>query len=491
MRSSYGWTLVASGLLIACGGDDDWPSGHTDSTSNGGGAGSGTGGSAPTATAAGGSSGGGSGGVANGGSANGGATSTSGGSAGASGGSGGAGANGGLAGSSGAGGAAPDDPLPVPGTEGFNCDPPVGKVPPLRTVTVAEGFTRPLFVTFAPGDPTRLFVVEQDGVIRVIDDGTLVEEPFLDLANNVEIQGNEQGLLGVAFHPDYADNGRFYVNYTAHSRVPRVPPNTTIVAEYTVSNDPNVAEPDSERVLLTQEQPARNHNGGMIAFGPDGFLYIGMGDGGGANDPDNNGQTLSVWLGKMLRIDVDASDAGEYGIPDGNMATPALPEIFHYGLRNPWRYSFDGCRGDLYLADVGQNDWEELNVVPHGAGNLNFGWKVCEGLHVRGSGAACDNEEFTAPILDYGRDVGNSITGGYVYRGSLVPSLRGTYFYADYSSQSFFAFRYVDGVMMNARELTDELDTSDGGITSFGQDYAGEVYVVRRNGLIQRIEAAP
>ncbi|HEY6727555.1 MAG TPA: PQQ-dependent sugar dehydrogenase, partial [Polyangiaceae bacterium] len=361
----------------------------------------------------------------------------------------------------------------------------------LRTVTVADDFTRPLLVTFAPGDPTRLFVVEQGGTIRVIEDGVTAEEPFLDLTANVETQGNEQGLLGLAFHPDYADNGRFYVNYTANAGVPDITANGTMVVEYTVSDDPNVAEGESERVILTQGQPARNHNGGMLAFGPDGYLYIGLGDGGGSNDPRENGQDLSIKLGKMLRIDVDASDAGEYGIPSGNMPSPALPEIFHYGLRNPWRFSFDGCLGDLYIADVGQNDWEELNVVPHGAAHLNFGWKECEGLHVRGGGAACENDEFTAPILDYGRDVGNSITGGYVYRGSLVPGLRGTYFYADYASQAFFAFQYLNGAMKNARELTAELDTSNGGITSFGQDYAGEVYVVRRNGIIDRIEAAP
>lgn len=486
MRRAYGWTIVVSGLLIACGGDDDAPGGDTSSTTGDGGS-SGSGGTMPTTTSAGGSTSGQGGSTT----ARGGSTNASGGSSTGNGGtSGGGGASGGDAGSSGAAGAGVE-PSPVPGTEGFNCDAPAANVPELTAVTVAEDFTRPLFVTFAPGDSTRLFVVEQDGLIRVIDDGTVVEEPFLDLTANVETGGNEQGLLGLAFHPDYADNGRFYVNYAAHNRVPEVPANATIVSEYTVSDEPNVADPDSERLILTQEQPARNHNGGMLAFGPDGYLYIGLGDGGDSNDPDNNAQTLSTWLGKMLRIDVDASDAGEYGIPSGNMESPALPEIFHYGLRNPWRFSFDGCRGDLYLADVGQNDWEELNIVPHGAAQLNFGWKVCEGLHLRGSGAACDHDEFFAPALDYGRGVGQSITGGYVYRGSLVPGLRGTYFYADYTSQAIFAVQWENGEVSNSRDVTEELDTSDGGITSFGQDYDGEVYVVRRNGLIQRIEAAP
>jgi len=174
-----------------------------------------------------------------------------------------------------------------------------------------------------------------------------------------------------------------------------------------------------------------------------------------------------------------------------------LPEIYHYGLRNPWRYSFDGCQGDLYIGDVGQNDWEELNVVPYGGAHLNFGWNVCEGTHVRGGNAACQNMEFAAPIADYGRGVGNCITGGYVYRGSLIPALRGTYFYADFSSGAFFAFEYVGGEMTNVRELTEELDTGSGAISSFGQDYFGEVYLTRRGaadeptGVVQRIEPVP
>lgn len=487
MRSTYGWMMAVAGLLVACGGDDDWP-GTTSGPSNGTGgvAGSGVGGAASTTAAAGGSAGG--AGEASGGVTSGsvGATSAGGTSGGAPGGSGGA-----SGGTSGAGGDATGVPSPVPGTEGFNCEEAVGDAPTLRLVEVANNFRRALFVTFAPGDASRLFVVEQWGTIRVIEDGEVVEEPFLDLTDSVEAGGNEQGLLGLTFHPDYAENGRFYVNYTAQDGVHGVSQDETIVSEFSVSSDPNFADLGSERVVLTQPQPAKNHNGGMLAFGPDGFLYIGLGDGGGGNDPDGNGQDTSTWLGKMLRIDVDAADAGEYGIPSGNMPSPAAPEIFHYGLRNPWRYSFDGCKGDLYLGDVGQNDWEELNVVPNGVARVNFGWKICEGTHLRGSNAACDNEEFMLPLVDYGRGVGQSITGGYVYRGSLVPALRGTYFYADYSSGAVFSFQYVNGEMTNLRELTDELDTSAGLITSFGQDHDGEVYLVRRTGAIQRIEAAP
>lgn len=379
----------------------------------------------------------------------------------------------------------------MPGTEGFNCDAAEGEVPTLRLVDVADGFENPLLLTFAPGDPKRLFVVEQGGTIRIIENGRVVDEPFLDLSASVETEGKEQGLLGLAFHPDYADNGRFYVNYTAKDGVHGVPLSTSILSEFRVSTEHNIADMASERVVLTQEQPTRTHNSGMLAVGADGFLYIGVGDGGPAGDPTDQAQAPSTWLGSILRIDVDGSDAGEYGIPSGNMESPAAPEVFHHGLRNPWRFSFDACTGDLYLGDVGQDDWEELNVVPNGVAHVNFGWKICEGLHLRGSGTRCDRGDFMAPVIEYGRGVGNAIVGGYVYRGSRVPALRGTYFYADYSSGAFFSFQYVDGEVANERNLTGELETADAAITSFGQDFAGEVYVVRRSGEIQRIEAAP
>lgn len=490
MRGTYGWWAAAAGLLVACGGDDDWP-GSASNTTNGTGGGAGTGGATSTTVASGGTAGG--AGEASGGttSGSGGASSSGTGTGGANGGSSGASGDGGASGGGGAGGDGNDVPSPVPGTEGFNCESAVGDVPTLQLVEIANGFERPLFVTYAPGDPTRLFVVEQAGLIRVIEDGGVVEEPFLDVTANVTTEGNEQGLLGLAFHPDYAENGRFYVYYTAKEGVHDAKADAIVFSEFSVSADENVAEPDSERVLFSHDHPNKNHNGGMLAFGPDGYLYIGSGDGGNHDDPRDNGQTTKNKLGKVLRIDVDGSDAGEYGIPSGNFPSTRAPEIYHYGLRNPWRFSFDGCLGDLYLGDVGQNDWEELNVVPHGTGNLNFGWKICEGLHLRGESTPCDHDEFWAPIAEYGRGVGTSITGGYVYRGSLVPALRGTYFYADYGSGAFFSFQYVNGELTNARELTDELGTSDGLITSFGQDFNGEVYLVRRGGAIQRIEAAP
>jgi glucose/arabinose dehydrogenase len=415
-----------------------------------------------------------------------GTTSTGGASAGGSGGDASAGGSSstGAAGGGGGGGLSP-----LPGAEGFDCSPATGEAPSLALRDVATGFVDPLFVTYAPGDTSRLFVVEQAGRILVLVDGEVQEEPFLDIVDNVQRDGNEQGLLGLAFHPDYADNGRFFVNYTARGGVNGAANGGTIVSEFTASSEPNSADAGSERVLLSVDQPYANHNGGMLAFGPDGYLYLGFGDGGSGGDPQGNAQNLDSLLGKILRIDVDASDAGEYGIPSNNLPG-AAPEVWDYGLRNPWRFSFDGCTGDLYIADVGQDEWEELNIAPRGRGHDNFGWNVREGQHCYQANS-CDFSNMVEPLVEYGHGVGVSITGGFVYRGSLIPSMRGTYFYADFDRGGFFALEYVDGEVKNQRELTEELDTGDGQITSFGQDAAGEVYVVRRFGAIQRIEPAP
>ena len=400
------------------------------------------------------------------------------------------GAGGGSAtgGGNGTGGGTGAPLSPIPGAETFDCSPAEGSVPKLTLTEVATGFTDPLLVTFAPGDTSRLFVVEQAGTIQILVDGQKEGEPFLDITESVQRGGNEQGLLGLAFHPDYAENGRFFVNYTARAGV-NASNGATIVSEFSVSSDPNRADSDSERVLFSVDQPYANHNGGMLAFGADGFLYIGLGDGGSGGDPEGNGQDASTLLGSLLRIDVDASDAGEYGIPEGNLPGGA-PEIWDYGLRNPWRFSFDGCTGDLYIGDVGQDSWEEINVVPRGQGHNNFGWNVREGAHCYRANT-CAVEGMTEPVTEYGRGVGVSITGGYVYRGSAIPALRGTYFYADYDSGAFFAFQYVDGSVTAQRNLSEELIARQGQITSFGQDAEGEVYVVRRFGSIQRIEAAP
>jgi glucose/arabinose dehydrogenase len=378
---------------------------------------------------------------------------------------------------------------PIPGADDFNCSSAEGAAPALTLTEVASGFDDPLFVTYAPGDASRLFVVEQVGRIFVLVDGEPESDAFLDISDNVQREGNEQGLLGLAFHPDYAENGRFFVNYSAAPGAHGAGSGDTIISEFSVSAAANLADASSERVLLTVPQPYGNHNGGMLAFGPDGFMYIGLGDGGDGGDPDGNGQDPMTLLGSILRIDVDASDAGEYGIPVGNMPN-AAPEVWDFGLRNPWRFSFDGCTGDLYIGDVGQDSWEEINVVPRGQGHNNFGWRVREGAHCFRANS-CDNSGMIEPVAEYGRGTGVSITGGYVYRGSLVPGLRGTYFYADYDSGAFFAFEYDGGAITNQREISSELGTNNGQITSLGQDAEGEVYVVRRYGAIERIEAAP
>ena len=349
---------------------------------------------------------------------------------------------------------------------------------PLRLVPVASGFDLPLFVTFAPGDPSRLFVVEQGGLIRVVRDGALLATPFVDLANRISCCG-ERGLLGLAFHPDYADNGRFFVNYT------NVDGDTEVV-ELARSGDPDVASPETVRTFFVVEQPFANHNGGMLAFGPDGYLYVGLGDGGAGGDPQDNAQSLDTKLGKLLRMDVDAYPEP----PPGNLAG-GDPDLWAFGLRNPWRFSFDRATRDLYIADVGQNALEEINVAPAGQGGLNYGWRIMEGSQCFQPETGCDMDGLTLPVVEYGRDVGCSVTGGYVYRGDALPGLEGRYLYGDFCSNRVFSFRWEAGAVRDDVELTTELDP-DGqiqGLTSFGEDAAGELYVVSRSGSVFRIEA--
>jgi glucose/arabinose dehydrogenase len=354
--------------------------------------------------------------------------------------------------------------------------------------TVADGYNEPLYVTAAPGDDSRLFVVEQDGSIHIIADGTAIDTPFLDIESQVSRTDNERGMFGIAFHPDYQNNGRFFVHYSASEDTHGLNNGDTVVSEFTVSDDPNVADSGSERLIVTETQPDWNHNGGMLVFGPDGYLYIGLGDGGGGGDAYGNGQNLESILGTIIRIDVDDTSAGEYGIPSGNMTGDAVaPEIWDYGLRNPWRFSFDACTGDLYIADVGQNELEEVNVEPAGTGKLNYGWNVTEGLACYAANS-CEMEGLIEPVLDYGHGDGTSVTGGYVYRGSAIPGLRGTYLYADFSSERVWTFRWDGAQAADQGEVTDDLELGGGGgITSFGQDNTGELYIVRRGGAIQKI----
>src|SRR6476469_2951873 len=297
--------------------------------------------------------------------------------------------------------------------------PPDGPVP-VALQEVAAGLVFPLYLTAPPGDP-RLFIVEKGGAIRIVKDGGLLPAPFLDLSSRVS-SGAEQGLLGLAFDPAYAANGRFVVHYTDVSG------NTTIAAYRVTADNPDLADPASEAVLLTVEQPFANHNGGQILFGPDGMLYIGLGAGGGGGDPGGRGQSLTDLLGDILRVDVTSGTS--YTVPPDNPfvgRADARPEVWSYGLRNPWRFSFDAATGDLYIADVGAGAWEEVDVVTPAAG------------------AGCDPSQFTLPVLEYAHSQGCSISGGYVYRGAAIPALQGHYFYADYCSGWVRSFRLQDG----------------------------------------------
>ena len=360
--------------------------------------------------------------------------------------------------------------------------PPAGAGVSLQEVVSALSF--PLYLTAPPADLARLFVVEKTGGIRIVKDGVLLPDPFLDLSAQIS-SGSEQGLLGLAFDPDYATTGRFVVHYTDVA-------GNTLLARYQVSADPDRADPASAQVILTASQPYENHNGGQVTFGPDGFLYLGLGDGGSAGDPGNRSQDLTDLLGSILRIDVRAGDP--YTVPADNpfVAQPnARPELWSYGLRNPWRFSFDRATGDLYIADVGQSQSEEIDVSPAAEGGgkgLNYGWNVMEGAGCFNE-AGCDQTGLTPPVLEYDHSQGCSITGGYVYRGGAMPALQGHYFYADFCQGWVRSFRYVGGV---ATEKTSWTTLSPGGsITSFGEDAAGELYILEAEGRVSRIVPEP
>ncbi|MDQ4025652.1 MAG: PQQ-dependent sugar dehydrogenase [Actinomycetota bacterium] len=340
----------------------------------------------------------------------------------------------------------------------------------IRLRRVASGFNAPLAVTGA-GDGRRwLYVVEQDGRIFVYRDGRT--SPFLDLSDRTE-GGGEQGLLGLAFHPDYASNGRLFVNYTDLQ-------GDTVIAEYRRSRRSYArASKASERVILRVDQPFANHNGGGLVFGPDGMLYVALGDGGSAGDPQGNGQRKDTLLGKVLRIDVAATP---YEVPEDNPFAgrpDARGEIWAYGLRNPWRISFDRATGDLWIADVGQGEWEEVNREPAGSpGGVNYGWNVKEGRACYPAGDQCSAtgevlEDMTDPLAVYSHDHGCSVTGGFVYRGPAFPRLRGNYFFGDYCSGKVWAVAAGGSDRQQPEELLD----TDLSISSFGEDDRGEVYV--------------
>jgi len=346
---------------------------------------------------------------------------------------------------------------------------------------VAGGIDFLVGIEHAGDQNGRLFLVQQSGKILIYDGSQVLATPFLDLTNLVLFSG-EQGLLGLAFHPNYSSNGFFYLDYVNQS-------GNTVIARYHASPGSNVADPNSGQILLTQQQPFSNHKGGQLRFGPDGFLYIALGDGGSGGDPFNNGQSLDTLLGKLLRIDVDSGSP--YAIPPSNpfVNTPgARGEIWAYGLRNPWRFSFDRQTGDLFIADVGQNLWEEIDFEPANSGGKNYGWRRMEGFHCYDPSSGCQSLSLTLPILEYSHSVGCSITGGFRYRGSLLADHVGTYFFSDYCSGRIWgATLNADGSWKATQLLESGLN-----VTTFGEDPNGEIYLSHyaMNGALYRLVPA-
>jgi glucose/arabinose dehydrogenase len=360
---------------------------------------------------------------------------------------------------------------------------PTTTLPSLRGIAyekVAGGFAFPVFVDAPPGDD-RLFVVTKDGVIHIIKGGAVLAQPFLDVSEPTRNDG-EQGLLGLAFHPDYDTNGLFYVHYSDRH-------GDTKVFEYGTTANPDLADLESGRLIFFTTQPASNHNGGMLAFGPDGYLYIALGDGGGANDRYGNGQRADTVLGALLRIDVDQADpsgATGYAVPDDNpfVGGGGAAEVWAYGLRNPWRFSFDGDL--LYIGDVGQNRWEEIDVAPADRAGVNYGWPITEGTSCFSPSSGCDSAALQLPVIEYSHGEGCSVTGGYVYRGAAIPELSGRYFYSDWCGGWLRSFVYENGAATDPRDHTSEV----GGlasVSSFGTDGFGELYVTTAGGDVWKL----
>lgn len=343
---------------------------------------------------------------------------------------------------------------------------------------VTDGLQQPIGLYHAADGSKRLFVLEQAGRILIWQDGGVLSEVFLDIRDRVGSQGFEQGLLGLAFHPQFRENGSYFVNYTDRQ-------GDTVISRFSVDlRDPNKTDQATEKILLKVSQPYANHNGGMLAFGPDGFLYIGLGDGGSAGDPQKNGQSLDSLLGKILRLDIDQGDP--YAIPADNpkFQGQALAEIWAYGLRNPWRFSFDFLTGDLYIADVGQNQWEEINYLPAGyPSGVNFGWNYFE-ASMPFSDQVSDPASMVFPVFEYSHTQGCSVTGGSVYRGAEIPELYGVYLFGDYCSGNIW------GLVRDSQNAwqAELLFENQGSITSFGVDEQGEVYMLLYSGQVYRLE---
>lgn len=351
-----------------------------------------------------------------------------------------------------------------------------------KLTLVADGFRRPLYATHAGDGSNRIFLVEQVGKIWILRDGRLLPQPFLDIQDIISPGAitqafSEQGLLGLAFHPDYRDNGEFFVSYTDRQ-------GSTVIARYQAdASNMELADATSGQTLFQLRQPYANHNGGHIEFGPDGYLYIALGDGGAANDPLGAGQNRQLLLGSILRIDVDG--AAPYAIPPDNPFVDdaaARDEIWAYGLRNVWRFSFDRMTGDMFIADVGQNQWEEINFQSaDSAGGENYGWNVWEGAHIFAGGYAPDH---VPPIHEYSHALGCSVTGGVIYRGAAIAELRAVYLFGDWCSGRIWGLWRDGDLVWRANELMN----TEIPVSSFGEDEAGEVYLVDYEGALYRFD---
>jgi hypothetical protein len=344
---------------------------------------------------------------------------------------------------------------------------------------VTSGLSAPVFFT-QPLDDGRIFVVEQPGRIRLIKNGVLQTTPFMDITSRV-LYGGERGLLSVAFHPQYATNHFFYVYFTTQTN------GDIRIERFTTTTNPDVADPATTKLILTTSHSAQaNHNGGLLSFGPDGMLYAGLGDGGGGGDPFGNGQNFNALLGSLLRLDVDHGDP--YAIPTDNPFVGQANhrgEIWAKGLRNPWRYSFDAPSGNLYIADVGQNAHEEVDVVAANKAGVNYGWNTMEGASCYNA-TTCNQTGLQLPVIDYGHNGPCSITGGYVYRGTAIDGLQGHYLYSDYCAGFLKSFRFENGAAVDQKDWG--LTSTE--VTSFGRDFSGELYLISRNTILKIVKGS-
>jgi glucose/arabinose dehydrogenase len=371
--------------------------------------------------------------------------------------------------------------------------------PSIRTKIIAKDFTAPVAMECPKDGSKRMFICELRGKIKIIKDGKVLEKPFLDLSKKLDNIGkvySEKGLLGIAFHPKYKTNGRFFVYYSAPGAGGEN--HKSILAEYKVSSDADLADPDSENILMQISEPESNHNGGQLAFGPDGFLYIGLGDGGGAGDnhgPKGNAQNLENLLGKIIRIDINSKSP--YAVPKDNpfvTVKNAKSEIWAYGLRNPWRFSFDKKTGRMFCADVGQDKWEEIDIIQKGK---NYGWRIMEANHCFNPAQNCDTKNLELPIAEYNHDKGISVTGGYVYRGKSMPAFEGKYIFGDWRGNMFYLEESGGKWTMNDMVIEGKKNNDlDYDINSFGEDENGEIYIIAQkltgsfasNGVVFLIE---